>query len=96
VVADVLESLARGKDGGAREWNGSTHALAELPYHLTLAERWDDLFATLTDFTYLEEKAKRVAVVTSAGTEGEDVSVYNGVRALVDDYDRALAAFPAE
>jgi len=35
-------------------------------YHLTLAERWDDLFTTLTDFTYLEEKARRVAVVTPA------------------------------
>ena len=59
------ERLARGKDAGAREWNGSAHALAELPYHLTRAERWDDVFATLTDFTYLEEKAKRVAVVTA-------------------------------
>jgi hypothetical protein len=48
------------------------------------------------DFTYLEQKAKRVAVVRSAGAEGEDVSVYNGVRALIDDYDRALAAFSAE
>lgn len=96
VLADVLRSLARGKDADAREWNGSTHALAELPYHLTLAELWDDLFATLTDFTYLEEKARRVAVATGAGAEGEQVAVYNGVRTLIDDYDRALAAFPAE
>ncbi len=95
VLANVMQRLARGKDAGAREWKGSAHALAELPYHLTRAERWDDLSATLTDFTYLEQKAKRVAVVTSAGAEGEDVGVYNGVLALIDDYDRALAAFPA-
>jgi hypothetical protein len=94
VLADVMLRLARGKDAGQREWKGSAHALGELPFHLTRAERWDDLFATLTDFTYLEEKAKRVAVVTSAGPEGDTVSVHNGVLALIDDYDRALAAFP--
>jgi hypothetical protein len=96
VLTDVMQRLARGKNAGAREWKGSAHALAELPYHLTRAERWDDLLATLTDFTYLEQKAKRVAVVTSAGAKGEDVSVYNGVLALINDYDRALAAFPTE
>jgi len=30
--------------------------LAELPYQQTLGELWDDLFATLTDFTFLERK----------------------------------------
>jgi WD40 repeat protein len=94
VVAQVMQGLARGKDAGVREWKGSAHALAELPYHLTGAERWDDLFATLTDFTYLEEKAKRVAVVTSADADGNG-GVYSGVLTLMDDYDRALAAFPA-
>lgn len=96
VLADVMHSLARGKDAGEREWKGSNHALAELPYHLTGAERWDDVFATLTDFTYLEEKAKRVAVVSAKDADGNDATVYNGVLALIDDYDRALAAFPAE
>ena len=38
-----------------------------------------------------EQKAKRVGVVRS----GEEVSAYNGVLALIDDYDRALAAFPS-
>ena len=31
VLADVMAKLARGKEAGAREWKGSTHALAELP-----------------------------------------------------------------
>lgn len=95
VLADVMRALARGKGASPREWKGSAHALAELPYHLTRAERWDDLLATLTDFTYLEEKAKRVAVVTVADGDGNG-GVYNGVLALIDDYDRAMAAFPAE
>ena len=92
VLTDVIRSLARGKDAGDREWKGSAHALAELPYHQTRAERWDELFTTLTDFTYLENKARRVAVVRS----GEEVSDYNGVLALIEDYDRALAALPLE
>jgi NACHT domain- and WD repeat-containing protein len=96
VLADVMLSLARGKGAVERKWKGSNHALAELPYHLTGAERWDDVFATLTDFTYLEEKAKRVAVVSAKDAQGNDATVYNGVLALIDDYDRALAAFPTE
>jgi hypothetical protein len=91
VLTDVMRALARGKDAGEREWRGSAHALAELPYHQTRAERWDELFATLTDFTYLEQKAKRVAVASN----GEGVSAYNGVLALIDDYNRALATFPS-
>jgi len=94
VLADVMRALARGKDAGAREWKGGAHPLAELPYHQTRAGRWDDLLATLTDFTYLEAKASRVAVVTSPGTGGGNVSVYNGVRALMDDYDRATRSLP--
>src|SRR5262245_2463663 len=31
--------------------------LAELPYQQTRGELWDDLFATLTDFRFLERKA---------------------------------------
>jgi hypothetical protein len=96
VLAGVMRSLARGEGAGEREWKGTAHALAELPYHLTGAERWDDVFATLTDFTYMEEKARRVAVVSAKDAEGNDATVYNGVLALIDDYDRALSVFPEE
>ncbi len=74
VLGDVLQALARGHNGGARDWTGSAHALAELPYHLTRAERWDDLLATLTDFTFLEAKAERVAVIRSKGADRETVN----------------------
>lgn len=93
ILADTLEAAARGKDAGPREWKGSTHALAELPFHLTRAERWDDVFGILTDFTYLESKAQRVDIVTPADEYGNG-GVYHGVLALMDDYDRALALFP--
>lgn len=96
VLADVFERQAKGRDPKEREWKGTDHALAELPFHLTGAERWDGVFATLTDFTYLEEKARRVAVVAAKDAEGNDATVYNGVLSLIDDYDRALATFPAE
>ena len=95
VLADVMRAQARGKDAGPREWKGGAHPLAELPYHQTRAGRWDDQLATLTDFTYLEAKASRVAVVTSPGAGGGNVSVYNGVRALIDDYDRADHGLPS-
>lgn len=95
VLADVLRALARARADHDREWTGSAHALAELPYHLTMAERWEDLLATLTDFTYLEAKAKRVAVSVATDAEGRDATVYNGVLALVEDFDRALERLPA-
>lgn len=96
VLADVMKALARGKEAGEREWKGSAHALAEMPYHLTGGERWNDLYATLTDFTYLEAKAKRIAVVSAKDAEGNDATVYNGVLSLIDDFDRAFAVFPEE
>ena len=68
--------------------------IAELSYHLTGAERWDDLFATLTDSAHLEEKAKRVAVVSANDAEGNDAAVYNCMLARIEEYDRALAALP--
>ena len=78
-----------------RSWSGSTHAISELPYHLTTAEMWDELFVTLTDFRFLENKAERVNVTELKGTKGGPVRVYGGVFDLQEDYNRALAEFPA-
>ncbi len=95
-LADVLRALARGQGDDSREWAGSAHALAELPYHLTGSERWDELVATLTDFTFLEEKAARAAVVVTVDREGRDTTAHNGVLALIDDFDRALEKLPGD
>ncbi len=96
VLADVAGSLAHGRGCDEREWRGTAHALAELPYHLTKAERWEDLYAVLTNFRYLEEKAKRAAVMTGKDAEGNPTTVYKGVLSLIDDLERALARLSRE
>ncbi len=83
---------------GDRSWAGadgvSVRGLAELPFHLTGAERWDDVSETLTDFTFLEQKALHVGVTTRTTEAGEESTLYTGVFALQDDYESALRAMP--
>lgn len=68
--------------------------LSELPYQQTYAEMWNDVYATLTDFEFLEAKCTHVAV-TSIG-QGENARrTYGGVYELQEDYRRALDKFPA-
>lgn len=67
--------------------------LAELPYHLTRAERWDDLSATLTDLTFLELKIGQVAVTTRPDT---GTVFHSGVHPLIDDFDDALSNLPRD
>ncbi|MGV1036590.1 MAG: HEAT repeat domain-containing protein [Candidatus Nanopelagicales bacterium] len=86
----------RADPDGQGSWQGEEgrvdrRGLAELAYHLTCAQRWDDVYQTLTDFTFLERKAAHVG-----GTrhhEGE-ATVYTGVFRLQDDFDLALARMP--
>ena len=89
----------RPDDEGFHSWSGVyPRALAELPYHLTMAREWDRVFAVLTDFTFLERKAATVSVNEYEESDGETNKVYDGVSLLQDDYRLALApgAFPAE
>jgi hypothetical protein len=67
--------------------------LSELPFQQTRGERWDDLYATLTDFDFLEAKCTHVAVVTT-GTGDKARTVYGGVYELQEDYRRALEELP--
>jgi len=84
-------------DEGFHSWGGEyRRAFAELPYHLTMAQQWDDVYAALTDFTFLEKKSAKVAVDEHEGEEGAAKTVYNGPYQLQDDYRLALDAFPAE
>ena len=92
VLAAMFRSM--GDPRGDGTWAGRPRALAELPYHLTGAKRWDDAFEVLTDFTFLEEKAQRVGVVERPGSD--EGTLYTGVYALLDDYETALAEFPSE
>lgn len=76
---------------GDGAWTGGyARGLGELPFHLTEAgeARSQELFDTLTDFTFLERKA------TDVGVEPHDdgTITYTGVYALQEDLERALEA----
>jgi NACHT domain- and WD repeat-containing protein len=97
-LADYL--LARADPQGDRSWRldggrADLRGLSELPYHLTRAGRWEDLEATLTDFTFLEQKATYVGVVRRAQGD-EEVAIHTGVFELQHDLERALAALAGE
>lgn len=69
--------------------------LAELPFQQTMGEKWEELYATLTDFEFLEAKCAHVAVVTTGRGE-EARKIYSGVYELQEDYRLALEKFPAQ
>ena len=84
---------------GEEAWTGSARALSELPFHLCRSEHpkhWNELFELLTDFTFLENKAERVAVYEYKDPNGGNTSVFNGVFSLMKDYEDCLRAFPRE
>lgn len=81
----------RADPDGSGTWAGhDVRGLSELPYHLTGAARWDEVYETLTDFRFLEHKAAEVGVIEPP--DGE--KVHTGVFALQEDYDRVLAKTP--
>lgn len=77
-------------------WTGIPRALAELPYHQTMAAMWDQLFDLMTNFNFLENKAAKVDISVYKDAAGNDVKIYNGVTALQQDFDLALEHFPVE
>jgi hypothetical protein len=82
---------------GDHSWTGGNiHGLSELPFHLTEAAEWDQIYDILTDFRFLESKAGEVGVLESQDAEGRQVNTYTGVFRLQEDYDRALVAMPGE
>ena len=77
-------------------WEGAgVRGFSELPFHLTKALRWDDLYEVLTDFVFLEQKAARVGVTERIGADGEGEILYTGVFQLQDDFQRAVESMPA-
>ena len=79
-----------------KTWQGTPRALSEVPYHLTRAGRWDELFEMLVDFRFLEQKASRVGVVDNVDARGNKMTSYTGALALLEDFDLALHGFPKE
>jgi hypothetical protein len=89
-LADYFRARADPARDGT--WSGgSVRGLSELPFHLDGADRLDDLYATLTDFSFLEHKAAEVGAVTHLGADGAPATTYNGVFELQNDYAMALA-----
>lgn len=78
-----------------RSWAGNyPRGLAELPYHLTEAADWQEVYETLTNFPFLEHKASEVGVVETKASEGQTTKLYTGVLKLQEDFDHALAKMP--
>lgn len=78
-------------------WMGNyPHGLSELPFHLTEAERYEEVYETLTDFQFLEHKAAEVGVLERKDEKGNPAKTYTGVLQLQEDFDHALAAMPGE
>lgn len=76
-----------------RSWTGGyPRGLSELPFHLAGAGDKDELYETLTDFTFLERKAADVAIAEHPGPDGKTTRTYAGVYALQDDYELAIEA----
>lgn len=68
--------------------------LSELAYQQAHAGLWDELYATLTDFRFLQAKATWVAVDTATDDQERLVRLHSGVYALQDDFDLALQLWP--
>ena len=92
-LADYFRTKADPQDDGS--WTGNyIHGLSELPYHLTQAETFEEVFQTLTDFQFLEHKAAEVGVLVRTDEKGNPANTYTGVLQLQEDYERALQVMP--
>jgi NACHT domain- and WD repeat-containing protein len=92
-LADYFRSKADPQ--GDRTWMGNyIHGLSELPYHLTQAELYEEVFQTLTNFKFLEHKAAEVGVLVRSDEKGNPANTYTGVLQLQEDYERALQVMP--
>jgi hypothetical protein len=75
-------------------WTGHyPHGLSELPYHLTSADKLDELYDTLTDYLFLQHKVGEVGVAERVDAQDKVVKTYGGVYFLQDDFGLALAKF---
>lgn len=69
--------------------------LSELPFQQARGELWQALYETLTDFEFLEAKCTYSGTIQAPeGEKGR--KLYGGVYELIEDYQRALAVFPAD
>ena len=70
--------------------------LSELPYQQANAGLWDELYATLTDFRFLQAKATWTDSDIGTDEASQPVQTHPGVYALQEDFDLALALWPEQ
>ena len=93
-LADYFRHRSDPRDD--RTWTGGyARGLSELPFHLANAgeSKLEELYETMTDFTFLEHKAAEVGVERHTGPDGSATTTYTGVFQLQDDYELALERF---
>ena len=88
--------VSGGSSAPERAWPANLRKLDELPYQQTMGAMWEEVFQTLTDLSFLEEKVARLGVVERTDGEGVITKTYTGVYLLQDDYALALKRMPAE
>ncbi len=72
----------------------NTRKLHELSYQQAYGGCWDDLYATLTDFRFLQRKIEAIGVEEHTGQQGHVDVTHTGVYALQDDFQLALRLWP--
>ena len=93
--------LARYFDGQPLQLSGADgqapnlRKLSELPFQLANAGRWGELYATLTDFRFLQAKATWTDV-DACLDQAWPVEIHSGVYALQDDFNLALSLWPEQ
>lgn len=63
--------------------------MSEQPFQQTEGELWNDLYKTLTDFQFLEQKAKTGKQERTGGA-GKTTSTYSGIYDLQRDFEAAI------
>lgn len=93
-IAEIVPNLVQGVAlPAARPASRSNlRKLSEQPFQQTVGRQWDELYATLTDFLFLERKAMTGAVGGEDGSRDATSSTYAGIFAVQDDFRRALHA----
>jgi NACHT domain- and WD repeat-containing protein len=76
--------------------NSNLRKLAELPYQQTMGEIWEELYSTLTDFHFLEQKAVNVGVMETKDIDGNTKKIYTGIFEIIKDLDFALEKMPGK
>ena len=80
--------------GGGDGTSPNLRKLSELPFQQTHAGDWDGLFATLTDFAFLEQKVIAYEPDVRVEADGRLTRTYPGVLLLEEDFERALRHWP--